>query len=84
MSRGGTCHTLTQTPITQVWLLLLLLLLLLLRLVKIAGAVVKAVVVVALRDISEGEELHFDYGYDPDSKHCPDWYQPVEYPSGVY
>jgi len=25
-------------------------------------AVVKAVVLVALRDIDEGEELHFDYG----------------------
>ncbi len=72
---------LTRTPITRVWLLLLLLLL---RLADIAGAVVKAVVLVALRDIIEGEELHFDYGYDPDSKHCPDWFQPVEYPSGVY
>jgi hypothetical protein len=46
--------------------------------------VVKAVVLVALRDISDGEELHFDYGYDADSKHCPEWFEPVRYPTGVH
>lgn len=46
--------------------------------------VVKAVVLVALRDISDGEELHFDYGYDASSKHCPDWFEPVCYPAGTH
>ena len=72
----------TQTLTMQVLLLLLLRLLLLPDMT--CAAVVKAVVLVALRDISDGEELHFDYGYDPDSKHCPDWFEPVRYPPGVH
>jgi hypothetical protein len=47
-------------------------------------AVAKAVVLVAIRDIDDGEELYFDYGYDPSSKHCPEWFQPVLYPPGVH
>jgi len=80
----------TRIQITQVIFLLLLLLLVLLLLLLLLllpadawFAVVKAVVLVALRDIFHGEELHFDYGYDANSKHCPDWFEPVLYPPDV-
>jgi len=45
------------------------------------NAPLRAIFLMATRDIEDGEELWVDYAYNPN--HCPDWFCPVDYGSSV-